>query len=217
MSILHLLKAWKTHDWFWIYEVIVWVLEVYPCAKETLNKLMSGILQLCIMWFWIKWNSLCKKLYLSQLVVMKYNYEQLVLDICAHIYIVEDLRRVPIFFNRERVVDGNTSNFQTLWFNHLLQLSAFNVSFKAKLAQKRLDIHFLLCCSCVVGSIRIVHYVYWCQAKYSYDHFKNFLDLVECINLYYALCGGLSYKHKRNMLLFNSFNTCTCLPNCQTY
>jgi hypothetical protein len=44
---------------------------------------------------------------------MKYNYEQLVLNICAHIYIVEDLRKVPIFFNLERVVDGNTSSFET--------------------------------------------------------------------------------------------------------
>jgi len=48
------------------------------------------------------------------------------------------------------------------------------------------------------------------KLQYSYDHFKNFLDLVECINLYYALCGGLDYEHKRNMLFLNSFNTCTC-------
>jgi hypothetical protein len=142
----------------WNHCLSSWSLSM--CQGNIKQFLVSGILQPCIMWFWIKWIFLCKKLYLSQLIMMKYNYEQLVQDICAHIY----YWRLKKGLNIERVVDGNTSNFQTPWFNNLLQLSAFNVSFKAKIVQKMLHIHFWLCCSCVVGSIRIVHYVYWCQA-----------------------------------------------------
>lgn len=110
-----------------------WSLAV--CQGNIEQILMSGILQLCIMRFWIKWNSLCKKLYLSQLVVMKYNYEQLVLDIRVHIHCWK-LKRVPIFFNLERVVNGNTSNFQTPWFNHLLQLVHSMCLFKLNLLKR---------------------------------------------------------------------------------
>lgn len=78
----------------WSHCLSSWSLPM--CQGNIEQILVSGILQWCIMWFWIKWNSLCKRLHLFQLIVMKYNYEQLVLDICANIYIVEDLKRVPI-------------------------------------------------------------------------------------------------------------------------
>lgn len=80
--IINMFNLWQcftywnmAHPWLIsiTYEVIVWILEVWPCPKEALDKfqLVGKLQQPYTMWLWTEWNWLWRKPNLFQLDVME--------------------------------------------------------------------------------------------------------------------------------------------------